>query len=88
MSQATSFTEGIKTQCENHAECLKMIQAILDGHASNDEKDHFRDNMDRCLPCIEMYRLEKCVKESLQNRITKVPCPDNILAAIQAKLKL
>jgi hypothetical protein len=88
MSNHSSATEGMKTQCENHAECMKMIQAILDGAATDAEKDHFKQNMDKCLPCIETYRLEKCMKESLQNRINKVLCPDNLIAAIQSKLNL
>jgi anti-sigma factor (TIGR02949 family) len=77
---------AVKTQCEHHAECMKAIQAILDGEATDSQKEHFRQNMDKCMPCIETYRLEKCVKESLQNKIEKVPCPKNLIAAIRSKL--
>ncbi len=75
-----------KTQCEHHAECMKAIQAILDGEATDDQKNHFRQNIDKCMPCIELYRLEKCVKESLQNKIEKVSCPKNLIEAIWSKL--
>jgi anti-sigma factor (TIGR02949 family) len=87
VAQETSVV-AVKTQCEHHAECMKAIQAILDGEATDDQKDHFRQNMDKCMPCIEVYRLEKCVKESLQNKIEKVPCPQNLIAAIRSKLSL
>jgi len=77
-----------KTYCEHHAECLKKIQAVLDGEATEAEKDHFRDNMEDCLHCIKMYHLEKCVKEALQNKVDKKNCPGDLLAAIKAKLNI
>ena len=76
----------MKTQCEHHAECMKSIQAILDGEATEMQKEHFRLNMDQCLPCIEIYRLEKCVKESLQSKVSKIPCPENLIATIRTKI--
>jgi len=44
--------------------------------------------MDHCLHCIKMYHLEKCVKESLQSKIDKRLCPDNLVATIKAKLNI
>jgi anti-sigma factor (TIGR02949 family) len=80
--------EVIKKECEHHASCMKTIQSILDGEATESEKEHFRQNMDKCLPCIETYRYEKCVKDSLQNKVEKVPCPKNIIATILSKLNI
>jgi anti-sigma factor (TIGR02949 family) len=77
-----------KTYCEHHAECLKKIQAVLDGQATEAEKEHFRQNMDECLHCIQMYHLEKCIKEAVQNKLDKRLCPDNLVATIKAKLSL
>ena len=86
-----SVTEGAQNQamkhtCEHHAECMKIIQAILDDEASEAEKDHFRENMDKCIPCIEAYRLEKCIKDSLNLKIEKKPCPQSILDKIISKI--
>ena len=91
MQSSPSATENAKYQkeyCEHHEECLKKIQAVLDGGATEDEKEHFRNNMDNCLHCIKMYHLEKCVKESLQSKIDKRLCPDNLVATIKAKLNI
>ena len=85
---ASENTKHQKEYCEHHAECLKKIQAVLDGEASESEKAHFRDNMDHCLHCIKMYHLEKCVKETLKAKVDKRLCPDNLLATIKAKLNL
>ncbi|CAG5010529.1 hypothetical protein DYBT9275_04744 [Dyadobacter sp. CECT 9275] len=76
----------MKHSCEHHAECMKIIQAILDGEATEEEKDHFRDNMDKCIPCIESYRLEKCIKDSLNFKLEKKPCPQSILNTIISKI--
>ncbi len=83
---SADFNTPSKTQCEHHAECMKAIQAILDGEATESQKDHFRQNMEKCMPCIETYRLEKCVKESLQQKVKKMICPDKLIGAIRAKL--
>lgn len=78
--------QTMKQTCEHHAECMKIIQAILDDEATEAEKDHFRENMDKCIPCIEAYRLEKCIKDSLSNKVQKKPCPQNILNTIITKI--
>ncbi|PWJ56636.1 hypothetical protein CLV98_111130 [Dyadobacter jejuensis] len=79
-------TPQMKTKCEHHAECMKVIQAILDDQATEAEKDHFRENIDKCIPCIESYNLEKCIKTSLADKIAKKPCPKNILNTIISKI--
>jgi hypothetical protein len=76
----------MKHSCEHHAECMKIIQAILDDGATEAEKDHFRENMDKCIPCIESYRLEKCIKDSLSVKLEKKPCPESILKTIISKI--
>jgi len=75
-----------KQHCEHQAECLKKIQAILDGGASEEEKAHFLQNINVCMPCIEMYALEKCIKEALQGKVEKKCCPEKVAAAIRAQI--
>ncbi len=79
----TDSKVSMKTHCENQQECMKMIQAILDGEATAAQKDHFKENMDRCMPCINTYHLEKCVKDALQVKVPKKICPDALLVQIK-----
>lgn len=83
-----SSREGkpMKHECENHAQCMKAIQAILDGEATEEEKEHFRQNMDTCLPCIRTYQIEKSIKESLQDKVGKRACPDGLIKIIMEKI--
>jgi hypothetical protein len=63
-----------------------MIQAVLDGSASAEEVEHFKQNMDECMPCIETYRLEKSVKEAMVAKVEKKCCPQSIIVDIRAKI--
>jgi len=76
----------MKQKCEHHAECMKIIQSILDDEATDAEKEHFKENIEKCIPCIESYRLEKCIKDSLNLKIEKKPCPQSILDTIITKI--
>ncbi len=78
--------KAMKHTCEHHEECMKIIQLILDGEATEVEKDHFRNNIDICLPCIKSLELEKCIKDSLCNKIEKRPCPEKLVALIKEKI--
>lgn len=91
MSKSTADEEqkeGVKTACENHERCMKMIQAILDGEATEEEMNHFRDNMDVCMPCINEFHLVKCIKESLCNKVERKNCPESLVNTIKLKLNL
>ncbi|WP_379848337.1 zf-HC2 domain-containing protein [Larkinella bovis] len=79
-------TAPTKESCEHQAKCLKRIQAILDGGATDEEKEYFKQHIEICQPCIDMYNLEKCIKEALQGKVEKKCCPDKIAAAIQAEI--
>jgi hypothetical protein len=85
MSEAKKENE-LKHHCENHENCMQMIQAVLDGSASEEEMEHFKTNMDKCMPCIENYSLEKSIKESLQQKIEKKCCPEATIANIKTSL--
>ncbi|RAJ97844.1 anti-sigma factor (TIGR02949 family) [Larkinella arboricola] len=79
-------TAPMKESCEHQADCLKRIQAILDGGATDEEKEHFKQHIEICKPCIDMYHLEKCIKEALQGKVEKKCCPEKIAAAIRTEI--
>lgn len=79
---------SMKEECENHNKCMKMIQAVLDGSATPEELEHFKDNIEVCKPCIEGYELEKSIKESLQTKVEKKCCPSNTLNQLKMKIGL
>lgn len=78
--------EPLKKHCENHEKCMQMIQAVLDGSATEAEMNAFRANMNECLPCIEGYELQKTIKDALQKKVEKKCCPEKTLSNIKEKL--
>jgi hypothetical protein len=84
----TKTSGNKKEKCENHEECMKMIQAVLDGSATETEKEHFKMNIELCTPCIEGYELEKSIKTSLHSKIEKKFCPKETIANLKLKLGL
>jgi anti-sigma factor (TIGR02949 family) len=76
----------MRKNCENHEECMKMIQAVLDGSATDSEIEHFKNNIENCEPCIKGYELEKSIKESLQGKVEKKCCPGNTIDQLRLKL--
>ena len=83
----SSTITGIKKEkCENHEECMKLIQAVLDGSASATEMEHFKNNIEQCTPCIEGFELEKSIKESLHDKVEKKCCPTSTINQLKLKL--
>ncbi len=75
-----------KHNCEHQEECLKMVQKIVDGQASDQEISDFKVKMDSCLPCEKNLALEKCIKETIQLRLEKKCVPASILDCIKLSL--
>jgi anti-sigma factor (TIGR02949 family) len=77
---------SLKQSCSNHAECMKAIQLILDGEASKEQLEHFNQNIDHCLPCIQKYNLEKVIRDTLRCKLEKKCVPTDLVASIKTKL--
>jgi hypothetical protein len=81
-------SKPMKERCENHQKCMQMIQAVLDGSATDEEIKHFKDNFESCLPCIDGYHLEKSIKEALSKKMEKKCCPQATVVDIRARIGL
>jgi anti-sigma factor (TIGR02949 family) len=75
-----------KEECENQEKCMKMIQAVLDGSATPEEIEHFKNNIEVCKPCVDGYELEKSIKESLKTKLNKVCCPQKTIEQLKVKI--
>jgi hypothetical protein len=75
-----------KTNCEHQEECMKMVQKIVDGQASDQEIADFKINMASCLPCENGFALETCLKETIQLRIDRKCVPLSLIECIKQKI--
>ena len=76
----------MKQSCEHQNDCLKFIQSVLDGAATEQDLERLKQNLESCQPCIQMYHLEKEVKALLQNRMEKKCCPEQIIDDIRTRI--
>ena len=85
-SSSPASLPAMKEHCDHQADCLKMIQLILDGEATEQQLAKLQINLETCQPCIQMYHLEKEVKELLTKRMEKRCCPDELVATIKSRI--
>ena len=72
--------------CPEREKCLDILNVVLDGEATDEQKIYLTDHIDACLPCLNDYNLEKEIKELLQTKCSKVDVPNGLAEAIKAKL--
>lgn len=75
-----------KQECENQRECMEMLQLIVDGEASQDQKEHFlKHHLEECMPCYKNYHLEVAIRQLLKNKCTG-QAPQELIDSIKAKV--
>ena len=75
-----------KTECKHKSQCLEAIRQILDGEASDEQIAHFKENMNRCLPCIENHNLEVAIRQVLCDKIEKKTVPAGLAEKIREQI--
>ena len=75
-----------KQECANQRECMEMLQLIVDGEASHEQKEHFlMHHLEECMPCYKSYHLEVAIRQLLKNKCTG-QAPQDLVDSIKAKV--
>ena len=75
-----------KQECENQRECMEMLQLIVDGEASSEQKEHFlKHHLEECMPCYQNYHLEVAIRQLLKNKCSG-HAPQELVDSIKAKV--
>ena len=76
----------MKQECENQRDCMEMLQLIVDGEASPEQREHFLTrHLEECLPCFKNYHLEVALRELLKNKCAG-QAPQELIDSIKAKV--
>jgi anti-sigma factor (TIGR02949 family) len=76
----------MKQNCENQRECLEKLQLILDGEATQEQKDHFlKEHLEQCMPCYKNYHLEVAIRQLLKTKCTN-QAPKELVDDIRKKV--
>lgn len=73
--------------CKDHAKCMEMLQLILDGEATDSDKDYYYSHMEKCMPCYRAYNLESAIRRILKTNLDKKQVPADLVDCIKSKIK-
>jgi len=68
------------------ATCMEMLQFILDGEATAEQREYFKTHMDHCMPCFKSYELDMAIKELLKNKCCGGEAPNDLIAQIKSQI--
>ncbi|HRI78566.1 MAG TPA: mycothiol system anti-sigma-R factor [Cyclobacteriaceae bacterium] len=66
--------------------CMEMLQLILDGEATTEQRSYFKEHMDHCMPCFKSYELDMAIKELLKNKCCGNGAPDDLISQIKNQI--
>lgn len=67
--------------------CMQMLQIILDGEASHDQKVYFSNHMDKCMPCFKSYEVDMKIKEMLKIKCCGDEIPKDLMEQLKDQIK-
>jgi anti-sigma factor (TIGR02949 family) len=76
----------MKQDCNNSRECFEMLQLIIDGEATSQQKEHFlKEHLEQCMPCYKNYHLEVAIRELLKTKCNS-HAPEELVDSIRKKV--
>lgn len=66
--------------------CIEMLQVIIDGEASDEQQEYFKNHMDRCLPCFKSYDLDMAIKRLLKTKCCGGDAPIDLVDQIKMQI--
>jgi anti-sigma factor (TIGR02949 family) len=79
--------KGQETPCKENGNCLKYLQLIIDGEASEDQKKEFATHIEECMPCYKKYDLEKTIKDVVKSKCSNKEVPAELIETIKTKIR-
>ncbi len=70
------------------ASCMEMLQLILDGEASPEQKEYFYSHMDMCMPCFKSYHVDTKIKELIKSKCCGGQVPSDLVDEIKVKINM
>jgi len=67
--------------------CIQMLQIILDGEATADQRAYFKDHMDKCMPCFKGYEVDMKIKEMLRIKCCGDDASRNLVEELKTQIK-
>jgi mycothiol system anti-sigma-R factor len=83
----TPDMKNMKQDCPNKQECLQLLQSILDGEATVQQKDQFmKQHLEECMPCYKNYHLEVAIRDLIKKNCSCEEAPEELIHSIKEKV--
>lgn len=66
--------------------CMEMLQVIIDGEATSEQQEYFKNHMDKCLPCFKSYDLDMAIKRLIKSRCCGGEAPADLMEQIKTQI--
>jgi len=73
--------------CEDHEECIRVLNLIIDGEANEIEQNFFHTHIMDCMQCTHYYTVEQSIREAIKKKLTKKEAPEDLIQSVRSKLK-
>ncbi len=73
-----------KPDCEK---IVSLLDMIIDGEASDDDKTYFFSHVENCKECFAAHQKHDQLKRFLRENIQRKMVPTNLLSSIQTVIK-
>lgn len=83
---STPSTPNPFLQSGRKSTCMEMLQVILDGEATPEQKSYFKQHMDLCMPCFKGYELDMAIKQLVQSKCCGGDAPADLVNQIRAQI--
>jgi len=68
------------------ASCMEMLQLVLDGEVTPEQRAYFIAHMDHCMPCFRTYQVDMAIKQLLKDRCCGDGAPGDLVNQIKSQL--
>ena len=76
----------MKNQTGNSCNCMDMIQLVIDGEASQDQINFFRNHLQECSTCANNYSVDVTIQHLVKSTCCGGQAPQELIEKIRAQL--
>lgn len=86
MENLQDLSDKQEEHCLECETCLKVLQIVLDGEASQDEQLFVQQHIATCEHCCECYATDKELRDCIKSKIERLTVPMDLLSNIKIKI--
>ncbi len=69
-----------------HDECLRILNLVLDGEASEEERLIFTEYLENCMPYFEIYNIDRKIRELIRQKCCDKKLPEEVKQEIRERV--